>query len=87
MHLKTVDPEVREKVDAQDAPFGTAVGWRVFAEVGTGIPTLQDLTAALRDVEYEGILMVEQDLYPCDFSEPLPIAKRTRARLASAGLI
>jgi inosose dehydratase len=87
MHLKTVDPEVRERVDAQDAPFGTAVGWRVFAEVGTGIPTLQDLTAALRDVEYEGILMVEQDLYPCDFSEPLPIAKRTRARLASAGLI
>jgi inosose dehydratase len=52
-----------------------------------GIPTLTDLTLALKEVEYSGILMVEQDLYPCDFDEPLPIAIRTRARLVKAGLI
>jgi inosose dehydratase len=87
LHLKTVDPAVRERVEAEDAPFGTAVAWRVFAEVGTGVPTLEDLTAALKEVGYDGILMVEQDLYPCDFDEPLPIAIRTRARLVNAGLI
>jgi inosose dehydratase len=87
LHLKTVDPEIRDRVDAEDAPFGTAVGWRVFSEVGTGIPTLEDLTVALKEVNYSGILMVEQDLYPCDFDEPLPIAIRTRARLVKAGLI
>jgi inosose dehydratase len=86
LHLKAVDPQVRDRVEAENVPFGTAVAWGIFTELGEGIPTLEDLMTVLRDVDYSGWATVEQDLYPCDFDKPLPIAKRTRARLAAAGL-
>ncbi len=86
LHLKAVDPRVKERVEAENVPFGTAVAWGVFAELGEGIPDLRELAMALKDVGYEGWATVEQDLYPCSFDKPLPIAKRTRARLEAVGL-
>ena len=41
--------------------------------------------AVIREVGYEGIVMVEQDMYPVPFDVPLPIAKRTREYLRSVG--
>jgi inosose dehydratase len=86
LHLKMVDPAVRERVQAENPPFGTAVSWGIFAEAGTGIPDLGELVKALKEVDYDGLAIVEQDLYPCDFDTPLPIARRVRARLQGAGL-
>jgi inosose dehydratase len=31
-------------------------------------------------------VIVEQDLYPCDFDRPYPIAARTRKTLQAAGI-
>jgi inosose dehydratase len=86
LHLKMVDPEVRDRVAKEDPPFGTAVSWGIFAEAGTGVPELTELVRALEEVDYQGLAIVEQDLYPCDFGTPLPIAKRVRTRLREAGL-
>ena len=32
----------------------------------------------LKEVDYEGWAIVEQDMYPAPFDKPFPIAKRTR---------
>lgn len=32
----------------------------------------------LNDVNYEGWIVVEQDMYPAPFDKPYPIAKRTK---------
>tara|TARA_B100000809_G_scaffold83357_1_gene81713 strand:- start:3733 stop:3903 length:171 start_codon:yes stop_codon:yes gene_type:complete len=44
----------------------------------------------LRDIlqafDFNGIAIVEQDMYPCDIDTPLPIAKRTREYLKEIGI-
>ena len=40
----------------------------------------------LRDIDYQGFGIVEQDMFPASFDRPLPIAKRTRANLREIGL-
>lgn len=40
----------------------------------------------LREIDYEGFAIVEQDMYPAPFDKPLPIAKRTRAYLREIGI-
>ena len=48
-----------------------------------------DFTAfrdALREINYEGWAIVEQDMHGEPFDKPLPIAKRTRAYLSEIGM-
>jgi len=44
----------------------------------------------LRDIlqafDFNGIAIVEPDMYPCDIDTPLPIAKRTREYLKEIGI-
>jgi len=41
---------------------------------------------ALRDVNYQGWAVVEQDMYPAPFDKPMPIAARTREYLRQIGI-
>jgi inosose dehydratase len=41
---------------------------------------------ALADLDAELFVVVEQDMYPCDFGKPKPIAARTYQYLNGSGL-
>lgn len=86
LHLKQVDPEVRAKVDAEDLPFGEAVKLGAMTEPPLGIPELAPLLAEIDRLGVDVFAIVEQDMYPCEFDAPLPIATRTRNYLGSCGI-
>jgi inosose dehydratase len=51
-----------------------------------GIPDMPPLLDAIDKLGIDVFAIVEQDMYPCDPDEPLPIAKRTRRYLGSCGV-
>ncbi len=85
LHIKTVDGALRDTVLAEGLPFTTAVQMGTFCEPQNGAIDFVALAQALHDLNYDGWAAVEQDLYPCAFDVPLPIARRTRAYLTSLG--
>ena len=46
----------------------------------------EGLGMELREIDFNGWAIVEQDMYPAPFDKPLPIAKRTRAYLRQIGI-
>ena len=84
-HLKSVDPELQRKVEAEKIPFATAVGMDLFCEPSKGAVDFLALRDVLREIDYDGWAIIEQDMYPAPFDKPLPIAKRTRAYLREIG--
>ena len=85
-HLKAVDPDVLAQVEAERLSFADAVRRDVMCEPGLGVPELDDLQAAFGALPDGTFVIVEQDLYPCDFDRPYPIAARTRKTLQAAGI-
>jgi inosose dehydratase len=86
VHLKSVDPAVRARAEAERLDFGAAVRLGAMVEPADGEPDMPPLLAALAALDRELFCIVEQDLYPCPADVPLPIATRTRAFYAAAGL-
>jgi inosose dehydratase len=86
LHLKSVDGAMRDKVLATGIPFAKAVADGVFVEPSAGAVDFIAFRDLLRDIDYEGFGMVEQDMFPAPFDKPLPIAKRTRAYLKEIGI-
>jgi inosose dehydratase len=85
LHLKSVDAELRRRVDEEGIPFATAVAMDVFVEPQAGAVDFAGLRDALGEVGYDGFGIVEQDMYPCPFDRPLPVAQRTHNYLRSLG--
>lgn len=86
LHLKSVDPELRERVAAERIPFAKAVAMDLFVEPAEGAVDFPALRDALVDVGYAGFGIVEQDMYPAPFDKPFPIAKRTHEYLRRIGI-
>jgi inosose dehydratase len=86
VHLKAVDPHVLARVEAEQLSFADAVKRDVMCEPGRGVPVLSDVIAGLQSLSPGTFVIVEQDLYPCDFDRPYPIAARTRKTLRTAGI-
>jgi inosose dehydratase len=86
VHLKAIDPGVLAQVEAERLSFADAVTRDVMCEPGLGVPALDDVTAALGALPDGTFVIVEQDLYPCGFDRPYPIAARTRKTLQAAGI-
>jgi inosose dehydratase len=86
LHLKNVDKEIQRKVQTQQIPFGPAVAMGMFCEPSLGIVDFAAFRDALSEVNYNGWITVEQDMYPVPFDKPLPIAKRTREYLHEIGI-
>ena len=55
-------------------------------EPGEGVVDFDAFLELLRELDYDGVVMVEQDMYPAPFDKPLPIAKRTRAYFRDIGM-
>jgi len=90
LHLKQADPAVVAQVEAEDLCFAEAVRRGVMCEPPAGLPKVElVLDAVDRHLGHLGgelCMIVEQDLYPCDPGDPLPIATRTRAYLRQLGV-
>jgi len=86
LHIKSIDPEVQKKVESANIPFATAVGMDMFCEASLGAVNFLAFRDVLREIDYHGFAIVEQDMYPAPFDKPLPIAKRTRAYLRDIGI-
>ncbi|WP_049576789.1 sugar phosphate isomerase/epimerase family protein [Streptomyces sp. SBT349] len=85
LHLKQVDPDILAEVLDQRVPFGPAVRRGVMCEPPAGVPALPPILDAARALGVDLFAIVEQDMYPCEPDQPLPIARRTRRFLASCG--
>jgi inosose dehydratase len=87
LHMKQADPAVIAQVKAEDLWFAEAVRRGVMCEPPKGEPDVEALLQAV-DTHLDGelFMIVEQDLYPCDPDEPLPIATRTCQYLRQLGV-
>ena len=86
LHLKSIDSEVREKVDREDVPFSNAVAMSMFCEPQEGAVDFIELRDVLKEYDWEGFAIAEQDMYPCPPDKPFPIAKRTRDYFREIGI-
>jgi inosose dehydratase len=86
LHLKSVDRDVQNRVEADQLPFATAVEMGMFCEPSEGVVDFLRLRDLLLEINYDGWATVEQDMYPAPFDKPLPIARRTRAYLRDIGI-
>jgi inosose dehydratase len=86
LHLKNVNPVVQRKVEVERIPFANAVAIDMFVEPAAGVVDFIAFRNLLREIDYTGYAIVEQDMYPAPFDKPLPIAKRTRQYLREIGI-
>ena len=86
MHLKSVDANIRRRVESEGIVFAKAVGMDIFCEPSEGSVDFRAFRDVLEEVDYDGWAVVEQDMYPAPFDKPLPIARRTRAYLREIGI-
>ncbi len=86
VHIKQMDPEIVAKAEQEDLAFGQAVAMGASCTPPQGLPDIPAVLDALRDLDADLFVVVEQDMYPVDFDIPLPIATTTRAYLNSCGL-
>lgn len=77
VHLKDVDAEKLARVRAEKIDFVHAVELGLFVKLGSGIVSFQRIFAALRQAEYRGWIIVEQDAPP----DPLAAARANREYL------
>ncbi len=86
VHLKQVDPAIRDRVKAEGIGFGEAVRMGAMCEPPNGVPEMAPILDALAALDHiELFAIVEQDLYPCSPDVPLPIATRTLQHLRASG--
>jgi inosose dehydratase len=86
LHVKSVNPDLQKKVEEETIPFAIAVGMDLFCEPSSGAVDFPAFVEVLKEIDYHGFAIVEQDMYPAPFDKPLPIAKRTRAYLRRIGM-
>ncbi len=86
VHLKQVDRAIQARVREEKLGFAPAVRLGAMVEPPLGEPDMPSLLAALAALGRDLFCIVEQDLYPCDFAKPLPIATRTYDYFRSCGM-
>ena len=86
VHIKQMDPDIVARAERDDLPFGQAVAMGASCTPPKGLPDVPSVLDALRELDADLFVVVEQDMYPVDFDEPLPIATSTRIYLNSCGL-
>jgi inosose dehydratase len=86
VHLKSVDPVVRERVRVENISLAEAVKLGVMCEPPYGEPDMPPLLDALGRLDREIFAVIEQDLYPVEPHVPLPIGARTAGYFVGCGL-
>jgi inosose dehydratase len=86
VHLKQVDPAIVKEVEVEHLSFAQAVRRGAMVEPPLGAPAMEPLLEELAGLDVDLFTIVEQDMYPCDPEDPLPIARRTHDFLELCGL-
>jgi inosose dehydratase len=86
VHLKQVEPEVRERVRREKLSLAEAVPLGVMCEPPFGEPDMPELLAALAELDRDIYTVIEQDLYPVEPHIPLPIQTRAAGYFRACGL-
>jgi inosose dehydratase len=88
VHLKDVDPAVRERVAKEGLDFYTAVRSGVFTTLGRGCSDIAGVVEGLLSLGYEGWMVAEQDvLMPLTpGATPLQNARASRQFLSQLGI-
>jgi inosose dehydratase len=85
VHFKDCDPELARRARDEGWDYHAAVRHGIFCELGQGMVPFRRVLDALRLEEYEGWIVVEQDVLP-GLGTPAASARRNREFLARLGL-
>ncbi|GAA0318797.1 sugar phosphate isomerase/epimerase [Oceanobacillus oncorhynchi subsp. oncorhynchi] len=77
LHIKSCDLKIREKMQKENWSFAKAVSEDIMCEPEKGVVDFEAFIDVLKDIDFDGWAVVEQDMYPAPFDKPYPIAKRT----------
>jgi len=80
IHLKDCEPEVARRARAEQWDYFTALRHGVFCELGKGSVDFPAFLSRLRARDYEGYVLVEQDILP-GMGDPKESARRNREYL------
>jgi inosose dehydratase len=86
LHIKSIDPAVRKRVTEEKIPWASAVAMDMFCELAKGAVDFLAFRDALKETNFSGFAVVEQDMYPAPFDKPLPLGKRNRDYLREIGI-
>ena len=84
VHFKDCEPSVAARASVEGWDYQTAIRHGVFCELGQGAVDFPALLAALRERDYDGWIVVEQDILP-SMGSPFDSAKRNREYLRALG--
>ncbi len=85
LHIKSVDPVVLAVARREGLPFAAAVARGAFCELDRGAVDFSGFGALLQEAQFQGFVVVEQDMYPAPPDKPLPIARANREYLRRLG--
>jgi len=85
VHLKDLAPDIAARARREGWDYFQAVAHGVFCELGQGCVPFPALLSMLRSLEYQGWLVVEQDVLP-EMGAPGASAQRNRDYLRGLGL-
>ncbi len=85
VHFKDCEPRIAERARAEGWDYFEAIGRGLFCELGRGFVDFRSVAAWLREHDYAGWIVVEQDVLP-GMGTPRESAERSRAFLSSIGL-
>ena len=86
VHIKLVDPKVRERVRAEKLSLAEAVPLGIMVEPPYGEPDVPSLLEALAGLDRDIFTVIEQDLYPIASHLPLAIQARAAGYFTALGL-
>jgi inosose dehydratase len=85
VHFKDCDATVAAAARARGLGYLDAVRAQLFCELGKGAVDFQRVSAALERANYDGWIVVEQDVFP-GYGSPKASALRSRHYLRGLGL-
>jgi inosose dehydratase len=85
VHFKDCDPQIAAAARASGLGYLAAVRSQLFCELGGGAVNFASVIAALRALDYNGWIVVEQDVFP-GHGAPAESARRNRVYLKGLGL-
>jgi inosose dehydratase len=85
VHFKDFDPEVLARGAVEGWHYHQLVGAGMFSELGSGTVDFPEVLSALREIGYDGWIVVEQDVLP-GMGDPKESARRNRTFLEGLGL-
>ena len=85
VHFKDCDRRVADRARREEWDYQRALGQGLFCELGRGVVDFPALLADLQAANYDGWIVVEQDVLP-SMGAPLASATRNREYLRGIGL-